>query len=65
MPAFPGQSDHGMGQIESWNGMTLRDYFAAQVLPAVLALAGKGKYSIDIAMDSYVIADAMMKTRNT
>ena len=36
-PAFPGQFTYGDGQTESWPGMSLRDYFAAQATDADVA----------------------------
>ena len=39
-PAFPGQHDHGMGQIESWAGISARDYFATHAPKEVLSLDG-------------------------
>ena len=55
-------------------GMSLRDYFAAKVLPSVYADAmkeaseGSGLFSIPdwrvgLAMDAYRYADAMLKAR--
>jgi hypothetical protein len=63
VPAFPGQYDHGRGEIESWIGINLRDYFAAQVLPAVIAQRGAGSSPIGIAQFVYVFADAMLEAR--
>lgn len=31
-PAFPGVLDHGQGQLETWTGMTLRQYYVGQAL---------------------------------
>lgn len=62
-PAFPGQYDHGNGQIESWVGMTLRDYFAAK---AMLMAFGDAGTDIDVnkmAEYCYEMADAMMEAR--
>lgn len=42
-------------------GMTLRDYFAAQALPALIADGGLNSY---LARDAYAIADAMLRERN-
>ena len=54
-------------------GMTLRDYFASKVLPAIYAdcMAEIEKYGIhrqsewldNVAKDAYQIADAMLKAR--
>jgi hypothetical protein len=57
-----------------YGGMTLRDYFAAQVLPTVYqtamqdALIGKNvfydeNWRVDLAMNVYKMADAMLKAR--
>jgi hypothetical protein len=67
-PAFP---THDRTQ---WVGMTLRDYFAAKALPAVYsdatleAAKGSGLFSdenwrMGIALDAYMMADAMLKAR--
>lgn len=52
-------------------GMTLRDYFAAQALPQVVALTANGTFNApsgnatqaDIAKAAYAIADAMIAER--
>ena len=65
-PAFPGQWDHGQGQIESWAGMTIRDYFAAKAMHGIMAALNSGIRPSDIKMlasDAYLIADAMLKER--
>jgi hypothetical protein len=59
-PAFPvpDQCEHG--------GMTLRDYFAAQAMTALLANAMNAPVSItsptlpDVAVKAYKMADAML-----
>ena len=69
-PAFPivYKHENSDGSIESqvWSGMTLRDYFAGQVLPEMQSLfnvSGKGgEYEI-IAHSAYSMADAMLKER--
>lgn len=43
--------------------MTLRDYFAAKVLPAVFAVAEGELHHASIASISYKLADAMLKER--
>ena len=69
-PAFPSTHPHG-----TEDGMTLRDYFAAKALPAVYAEAmkdarkGSGLLKYDnwregLAIDVYMMADAMIKARN-
>ncbi len=55
----------------AYNGMTLRDYFAAKALPSVLTAYYKHgedegfeyMWQFGIAKDAYVIADAMLKAR--
>ena len=60
-PAFPNEGFNGWG--EPFQGMTLRDYFAAKAMQGLLS----GKLtSIDtkfIANDCYKMADAMLKAR--
>ncbi len=69
-PAFPVP---GLQHDEDFNGMSLRDYFAARALPAVIAAAfidgvasrsngGDVTESI-IAQQSYHFADAMLAAR--
>lgn len=58
-PAFP---------VHGYNGMTLRDYFAAAALPIVYNrfVNKDDKYEIDcdsIAIQAYLIADEMLKER--
>ena len=61
-PAFPGFDyidQHGKKNPE---GMTLRDYFAAQAMQAMAqkySLENKG----DVSRNAYKIADAMLKAR--
>jgi hypothetical protein len=52
-PAFPCNGEMGM---------SLRDYFAAQV---IIALSGNVEFSaFDIAEQAYLIADAMLEERD-
>lgn len=68
-PAFPTTEEHGFNNGEP--GMTLRDYFAAKAMPILLAdyfeSAGKTGFDEDwmmgVAVDSYAMADAMLKAR--
>jgi hypothetical protein len=59
--AFPWQIDNGE-TMRGHKGMTLRDYFAAKAMQALLQ-----KYAVDkhklIADTAYDFADAMMKAR--
>jgi hypothetical protein len=62
-PAFPYFGHTGWSQSE---GMTLRDYFAAKNMQGMVA---NPSYSLndwskrDIAIQSYALADEMLKTR--
>ena len=65
--AFPWTADDGQ-KIQGERGMTLRDYFAAKAMQAIMA----GQYPITkqqdaasrIALAAYQMADAMMEARN-
>lgn len=48
---------------EQFNGMTLRDYFAAKAIQGLTAQYGVPRNGYDIISDSYKIADAMLKQR--
>lgn len=75
-PAFPVPEhldERGNGHEQSI-GMTLRDYFAAKVMPAIYEVAmieaadGSGLFKDDdwrmgLAIDAYAMADAMLKAR--
>ena len=55
------------GRIEGQRGMTLRDYFAAQIAAGMAAFSGTAGISYgphNIAGRSYEIADAMLKARS-
>ena len=68
MPAFPQQTDLKL----SYTGMTLRDYFAAKALPAMITsfldkdldMTDPYGWMEGLAMDAYSMADAMMKQRD-
>jgi len=65
-PAFPGQWVYNDGQVESWLGMGLRDYFAAKAMHGIMVALNSGIRPSDIKMfasDAYLIADAMLKER--
>jgi hypothetical protein len=71
-PAFPVAEDHKVAADLEWTcGMSLRDYFAAQALPAMVAVVSSGTHnptsdgSIEDAMarDCYRLADAMLRAR--
>jgi hypothetical protein len=67
-PAFP----TGTGVTPYKSGMSLRDYFAAQVMPALMAsflakdldLLDPHDWMDGLAMDAYSMADAMIKQRS-
>lgn len=66
-PAFPVQDSGYNTALHKWKplgatGMSLRDWFAGQVLPAILRSYGTGN-SDDIATECYQIADAMIAAR--
>jgi len=64
-PAFP--ELHPSDESRKWflsPGMTLRDYFAAQILPvSVEYWAERHGGFKDAAQEAYEIADAMLKAR--
>ncbi len=64
-PAFPNEGFNGWGQ--PFQGMTLRDYFAAKAMQGFLHYsATKGIYTPpdnELAKVSYDLADAMLKAR--
>jgi hypothetical protein len=74
-PAFPAFEHHaGYGQMLAVGGMTLRDYFAAKAIQAILP-AYENVFEDEtggdddptfpelLAKDAYVMADAMLKAR--
>ena len=67
-PAFPGQPRDSSGAPcgDHMPGMTLRDWFAGQALPQVMALYPEGVTPDrvkTIAKASYAIADVMLAGR--
>jgi len=60
--AFPCNSPDG---IESYKGMTLRDYFAGQALSGLVAdeVLGDEIDATGVAKRCYLVADAMLKER--
>jgi len=64
-PAFPVSFKWGK-ELRQYNGMTLRDYFAAKAMQGAMSgCAARGEvimYS-DLAQLSYEMADAMLKAR--
>lgn len=66
-PAFP-RPNLANNSHEPQDGMTLRDYFAGQVLPYAAEIAKEakgpaGEFFGDSARLAYVIADAMLEAR--
>ena len=64
-PAFPVP---GLQNDADFNGMTLRDYFAAKAMAAQIVAVdglerGNNNQALDLAVFSYAMADAMMKER--
>lgn len=51
---------------ERYPGMSLRDYFAAKAMAALVkdACENDGREPIDIAAEAYELANAMLKARN-
>jgi hypothetical protein len=67
--AFPWAVDDGE-KIVGNKGMTLRDYFAAKAMQGqlsirenLIALAREQIKLEDVCLDSYAVADAMLKAR--
>lgn len=70
-PAFPGEESVRFSQDNGCNeGMSLRDYFAAKAMQAIISkvdlfFADNGEHPIvlNIALGAYDYADAMLKAR--
>ena len=60
IPAFPVFPETGGGHAAAFQGMTLRDYFAAKAMQGILFECLETK---DTAKFAYEMADAMMKAR--
>lgn len=60
-PAFPSTYTHTDGRTFHEDGMDLRDYFAAKAMSALVTCGVDVAY--DIAKTAYIIADAMLATR--
>lgn len=53
------------GSCQQFAGMTLRDYFAADVINGICASGPTRDWSsLDLAREAYSIADAMIKVRD-
>jgi len=58
----------GLQHDEDFNGMTLRDYFAAKAMQGMCTTAQQGQYALymnkySAAQEAYAIADAMLAAR--
>ena len=74
-PAFPVFPDTGNGHASAFQGMTLRDYFAAKAMQALLmqpdrvadAITSlkldKNEVANHVSLGAYHFADAMLKAR--
>lgn len=59
-PAFPlPPSEHMYAEA----GMSLRDYFAAKAMAALIEDGGYGSRNNDLAKGAYLVADAMLMAR--
>ena len=58
MNAFPCHPD----TPSSYDGMSLRDYFAAKAMQALISISSETPHDY-VAIDSYSYADAMMNAR--
>lgn len=59
--AFPLPKNPNGGRVE--NGMTLRDYFAAKAMQAMVTANDYSGTTSEMVRNSYYIADAMLKER--
>ena len=75
-PAFPNHPDNSQSRYSEWReGITIRDYFAAKAMQALLTTAPEKIYKTDYLKDisklddnqlfetAYYYADGMMKAR--
>ena len=62
-PAFPVFPDTGGGHAAAFQGMTLRDYFAAKALEGLLANPDTAGDLMDFPRWAYTYADAMLRAR--
>ena len=60
--AFPVPRHPNGGPVE--NGMTLRDYFAAKAMAAMVTANNYSGTTSEMVRNSYYIADVMLKERN-
>jgi hypothetical protein len=62
-PAFPRNSHPGFGNDHPVDGMTLRDYFAAKAMQALISPKVEEYYDEGYIIRAGKIADAMIKER--
>lgn len=63
-PAFPVFPETGAGHAAAFQGMNLRDYFAAKAMQGICANSDLGGWSPSIIVrEAYAVADAMLKAR--
>ncbi len=68
-PAFPNHPETRIGMDSDWQGMTLRDYFAAKAMQGMITTSGApcmnglDGYEPILAKAAYKIADEMLKAR--
>ena len=60
-PAFPVFPETGGGHAAAFQGMSLRDYFAAKAMQGVIAAENYRTH--ELAQYAYEVADAMLKAR--
>jgi hypothetical protein len=71
-PAFPCDWDYINSNREAANGMSLRDYFAAKAMQALLSTCSfeanktpsELAFTTQIALEAFMFADAMLKARD-
>ena len=61
-PAFPCLDDPGSGLCLRYDGMSLRDYFAAKAMPEIYNRVESGGFE-RVAKLAYELADAMLTAR--
>ena len=60
-PAFPQERTLPCGSHEECEGMTLRDYFAAKAMQALIEKYDESP--VEISLEAYEFADAMLKAK--
>jgi hypothetical protein len=64
-PAFPTSDWDENGRAYKIHGTTLRDYFAAKAMQAILSNPEYGDEDDSLAGAAYYVADAMLKARKS